>query len=316
VKPFDNCYGFRREMSMNYKNILIISDIEGSSCCWSYRFSSFMTKEWRQACIGMTKDVNEVVKGLFEAGVEQIIVKDFHRTGYNILPERIDPRAKVISGYRRGPVPGIGDPEDTEAILFLGMHAASGTKGFLAHTLTSRIRRLEVNGKPMPEVALFSASLSPYGLNPIFFSGCPVACDQARAAIKMIHVYPIDKGAGPENFDADLWRSGLANAAIESLSNVSTTPFKPDGPFNAVITMRDGEAAAGKIARRWGFGYKDDQIFIDAGDIHALYSKLIRLCYLTPRMEKAISLSLFLYHLWGRIGLGWVRQGIQPEIIQ
>ncbi|MFC1811877.1 M55 family metallopeptidase [Thermodesulfobacteriota bacterium] len=301
---------------MNYKSILIISDIEGSSCCWSYRSSSFMTKEWRQACIGMTQDVNEVVKGLFDAGVERIIIKDFHRTGYNILPERIDPRAKVISGYRRGPVPGIGDPEDTEAILFLGMHAASGTEGFLAHTLTSRLRRLEVNGKPMSEVALFSASLSPYRLKPIFFSGCPVACEQARAAIRMIHVYPIDKSPGPENFDADSWRSGLVNAAVNALSNFTTEPFKPVGPFNAVITMREGERAARKIARRWGFGYKDDQIFVDADDIHELYSKLIKLCYLTPLIEETVSLALFLYHLWGRIGLGWVRQGIQQETSQ
>jgi D-amino peptidase len=303
-------------MSMNYKRILIISDIEGSSGCWSYQASSFMTKQWRRACLGMTRDVNQVVKGLFDAGVERVIVKDFHRTGYNILPERIDPRAKVISGYWRGPVPGIGDPEDTEAILFLGMHAASGTEGFLAHTLTSRIRRLEVNGRPMSEVALFSASLSPYGLRPIFFSGCPVACEQARQTIRMIHVYPIDKGMGPENFDIDGWRSGLANAAVGSLSNVSAKPFKPDGPFKAVITMRDGEPAARKMARRWDFGYKDDQIFVDAGDIRELYSKLIRLCYLTPLLERTISFSLFLYHLWGRMGLGWVRQGIEPEIIQ
>jgi len=54
----------------------------------------------------------------------------------------------------------------------------------------------------------------------------------------------------------------------------------------------------------------------DAGDIHELYSKLIRLCYLTPLMEKTISLALFLYHLWGRIGLGWVRQGIWQETSQ
>ena len=132
----------------------------------------------------------------------------------------------------------------------------------------------------------------------------------------MIHVYPIDKGAGSENFDIDAWRSGLVNAAVGSLSNVSTEPFKPEGPFKAVITMRDGEPAARKIARRWGLGYKDDQIFVDAGDIHELYSKLIRLCYLTPLMEKTISLELFLYHLWGRIGLGWVRQGIQQETSQ
>ena len=115
-------------MSTRLKSILIISDIEGSSCCWSYRASSFMTKDWRRACVGMTQDVNKVVKGLFDAGVDHIIVKDFHRTGYNIISERIDPRAQVISGYRLRSVPGMGDLKNAEAIMFLGMHAASCTE--------------------------------------------------------------------------------------------------------------------------------------------------------------------------------------------
>jgi len=295
-------------MSTRFKSILIISDIEGSSSCWSYRASSFMTKAWRRACAGMTQDVNKVVKGLFDAGVDHIIVKDFHRTGYNIISERIDPRAQVISGYRLGPVPGIGDLKDAEAIIFLGMHAASGTEGFLAHTLTSRISRLEVNGKPMSEVELFSASLAPHGLRPIFFSGCPVACHQARTAIRMINVYPIDKTTGPQNFDADSWQTGLVTAAVESLNNLSTEPYRPAGPFNAVITMRDGELTAQKISRRWGFRHQGARIFIDTDDIHQLYRDLIRLCYLTPLIEKMIPYCLLLYNLWGRIGLAWVRR--------
>lgn len=270
-----------------------------------------MTKAWRRACIGMTQDVNQVVKGLFDAGVEHIIVKDFHRTGYNIISERIDPRAQVISGYRLGSVPGIGDLKETEAVMFLGMHAASGTEGFLAHTLTSRISRLEVNGKPMPEVELFSASLAPQGLRPIFFSGCPVACHQAQEAIRMINVYTIDKTTGPHNFDADSWQAGLVAAAVKSLNNLSTEPYKPAGPFNAVITMRDGELTAHKISRRWGFRHLGAQIFIDADDIHQLYIDLIRLCYLTPLIEKMIPYCLLLYNLWGRIGLAWVRRGIR-----
>jgi D-aminopeptidase len=298
---------------MQLKKILIISDIEGSSGCWSYQASSFMTKEWCRACVGMTQDVSHVVRGLFGAGVEHIRIKDFHRTGFNIIPERIDSRAKVVSGYRSGPVPGIGDPKDAEAIMFLGMHAASGTGGFLAHTLTSRIQRLEVNGMPMSELELFSASLAPFGLRPVFFSGCPVACSQARQAIKTIHVYPIDKTRGPQGFNADSWRLGLVNAAIESLGNVSTPPYLPEGPFKANIVMRNGEAAVQKLVRRWGFENDASRIIIHAEDIHELYADLIRLCYLTPLMEKMIPFALFLYNLWGRIGLGWVRRCINRD---
>ena len=290
------------------KSLLIVADIEGSSGCWSYSGSSFMTEAWFRACLEMTRDVDVVVTALFDAGIRQITVKDFHRTGYNLLPELIDSRARVFSGYRPGPVPGIGDPGDVEAVIFLGMHAASGTEGFLSHTLTSRIKRLEVSGRPLAEVELFSGSLAPYGVRPIFFSGCPIACAQATEAITGIDVYPIDKTVGPQGFDAVSWREGLANAAVGSLDNISTEPYVPQGSMTAVITMRDGETAARTLASRWGFNYEGAHIFLQASDIHGLYNDLIRLCYLTPFTEKIVPFVLFCYRLKGWFALNVVRR--------
>jgi D-amino peptidase len=125
--------------AMQHRKVLIIADLEGSSGCWSYRASAFMTPEWAEACIGMTRDVNRVAAALLENGVEQVTVKDFHRTGFNLVPRLLDPRIHLLSGFSKGAVPGIGSPPDATAVLFLGMHAASGTTGFLPHTLTSRI---------------------------------------------------------------------------------------------------------------------------------------------------------------------------------
>ena len=291
--------------------VLIIADIEGSSGCWNRRASSFLTQEWARACLEMTRDVDAVVQALFNAGVERIQIKDFHRTGYNLLPEKIDARAEVIQGYLAGPVPGLGDPTGVEGILFMGMHAAAGTAGFLAHTLTSRIARLEVNGRPFSEVELFAACLAPFNLKPLFYTGCPIACDQAAGAIENIIVYPIDKAAGQGHFDIREWRSALAQAAAASLANHLTVPYRPAGPFRVLVKMRDGEAAARKIANRWKLECQKDEIYINAGDMSQLFMELIRICYLTPLVAKALPLSLGLYNLWGRLGLIWVRRQIR-----
>ena len=298
-------------MKNRFKRILIIADIEGSSGCWNHRASSFMTDEWAGACLDMTRDVRTVVEALFEAGVEQIRVKDFHRTGFNLLPELIDSGAQIIQGYRSGPVPGIGDPGEAEAVLFLGMHAASGTDGFLAHTLTSRIERLEVNGNPLAEVALFSSSLAPYGLRPLFFSGCPVACSQAAAVIPNIFLYPIDKTAGRQRFNAESWRLDLKQAVFAALENDQTAPYRPEGPFQASVKMRDGEMVARKIAKRWKFDHHGDRILIKTSGMQDLYFNLIRICYLTPLAEKTLPFCLIGYNLWGRSGLGWVRRRLK-----
>ena len=299
-----------------FKRVLIVADIEGSSGCWSYQASAFKTPAWVSACIDMTLDVQSVVKALFDSGVQEVIVKDFHRTGYNLLPELIDSRAKVVSGYKMGPVPGIGDPGTAEAVLYLGLHAASGSDGFLSHTLTSRIHQLEVNGNLLPEVALFTASLAPFDIRPVFFSGCPVACRQAQQIISRIHVHPIDKSGLPENFDQKGWRRELALAASTSIESSHIEIYDPKGPFKTELTWRNGRRTAQKLAQAWGFEHQGEQIILKHNSFAALYRDLIRLCYLTPTVEKILPLALALSNLRGRAGLAWLRRQVSRNRYQ
>jgi D-amino peptidase len=294
--------------STHYKHILIIADIEGSSGCWSYEASRFLTKEWAAACKMMSEDIAVVVKALFNSGVEQVTIKDFHRTGFNILPELIDPRARLVPGYIKGPIPGIGDPAGADAAMFIGLHAASGTDGFLPHTLTSRIDRIEMNGKLVTELELFASSLAPHGITPVFFSGCKIACVQARRIVKNITTHTIDKTKGQDYFDAKKWRASLAKKAYKSIANHSCRFVVPHGPFKAVVTMRDGEKIAQKLSKRWGMHNYGRDILLDANDIYTLYMQLIRICYLTPIIEKFLRVSLFLFNLYGRIGRAYVRR--------
>ena len=291
------------------KHIIIIADIEGSSGCWSDDASAYKTEAWAKACVDMSLDIDAVACALFDAGVQAVTIKDFHRSGYNLLPELIDSRARIVYGYKVGPVPGIGDPAGADLLMMIGMHAASGSGGFICHTLTSRIAKLEVNGRLMSEAELFSASLAPHNVSPVFFSGCPVACGQAEIALKGIMVYPIDKSGGPDSIDVNKWRAGLAAAAVRALDN-RTEPYHPEGPFRAVITMREG-AAAKRIADRWHLERNEDKILLISGNINNLYYELIRIAYLTPVIEKTIRPCIFFYNLWGRSGLSWARRRIR-----
>jgi D-amino peptidase len=300
-------------MVQAHRDILIVADIEGSSGCWSHQASAWRTDAWAQACLAMTLDVNHVVENLFDCGVRSITIKDFHRSGYNLLPEGIHPRARLEQGFRRQPVPGIGNPGQATAVMFLGMHAASGTGGFLAHTLTSRIERLEVNGRLLSEVELFAGSLAPFDIPAIFFSGCPVACRQAQEALPGIDTYAIDKSAGSRDFDALSWRKGLAGAAAGAIANTESRPFRPPGPFKVAVTMRDGPEVAAELARRWGFARTGRRIVFESPTMQALYMDLIRLCYLSPRIEAWLPFCLAVYNFWGRASLSWVRRRLRSR---
>ncbi len=135
-----------------------------------------------------------------------------------------------------------------------------------------------------------------------------MACRQARDSIEHLSVYPIDKSLGHQQFDAAGWRSGLQQAAVKALVNKTTTPYDPAGPMRAIVKMRTGSVATRKMAKRWGLDCRGDRIVIDAVDIHDVYLHLIRICYLTPLMEKILPFGLWMYRLWGRLGLAWVRR--------
>lgn len=290
-----------------YTSILIISDIEGSSGCWNRLAAKYKTREWAHACVDMSLDVNAVVTALFDAGANYIRIQDFHRTGYNLLPELIDKRTEFFPGYRISPVPAIGNPGSVKGLIMLGMHASSGSKGFIAHTLTSHIKHIECNGRSLSEAELLSMVLAPYGIVPLFFSGCPVACKEIEDTIPHIMTFQIDKNINPGSFNKQAWRDGLKKASAASLCNDKVVPFNREGPFKVVVTMRDGVQAARNRAGKWHLPFQNDQVMFESKTVLSLFKQLIRIAYLHPFLEKILPLGFPFFHVYGRLGQRWIR---------
>jgi D-aminopeptidase len=288
--------------------VYLLADIEGSSGCFGADGARYRTPAWAKACVELSRDVDTAVKACFAAGVSRVTVRDFHRTCYNLLPELIDPRARIVQGYRLGEITGMGDVSQHDVSLFLGMHASSGSGGFLAHTLTSRIVEATVNGRPLAEIELFAGVLAARSIRPAFFSGGPCACAEARALIADLGTHAIDKGAGPAGFEAAIWRTGLGEAIQNRLLKPVETWTPPPGPYQVRLRLRDGETSARSLATQWGLEACGDTLHFVARDHDACYLGLLRICYLTPRTERLTSYALPLLNLLGRRGLRWARK--------
>ncbi|MCG8616839.1 MAG: M55 family metallopeptidase [Desulfobacterales bacterium] len=293
-------------ISRTRKRILIISDIEGSSGCTTREAAKFMGKGWPHACLDMTRDVNRLTTGLLEAGADQVVVQDFHRTAHNIFTEQLNPSVVLKQGYAGGPVPGLGNPEGFDGLMMVGMHAPSGWQGFLPHTLTSRITAVRINGSLVSEGQLFSAALSGSGIPPLFFSGCPDACAHTRMVLPDVSTFAIDKFH--PDFHAGEWRKQLAETAVRALDNREARPYNPSGPFEAVVTMAGGKPMARRLAGRWGYPNHGSNVYLRVRDYAELYRKLARLVFLSPVAERMIPVLLPLYHLMGHAGLYWAKK--------
>ncbi len=88
---------------------------------------------------------------------------------------------------------------------------------------------------------------------------------------------------------------------------VPTVPSTPKSPF--VTEQRQ----LPKWPTRGDLNRAGATVSIDAEDIHALYTSLIRLCYLPPLAEKTLPYSLGLHNLVGRLGRLWARRRLKTE---
>jgi len=297
---------------MKGSRILIIADIEGSSGCLDRNCAKLMGKGWPRACRAMTQDVNAVATALFDAGASDVHIQDFHRTGYNLMSPGLHPRAGLAQGYRRGPIPGIGKIRNIRVgsgtqyfngLMMLGMHAPSGSDGFIPHTLTSRIAKITINGSLISEAQLFSAALAP--IPPLFFSGCPFACNHTQSVMPWVHSFALDRTV--PGFSPSAWRRRLAAAAVKAGTASAMRPYNPRGPYPARLTMvRKTEAKT--IERKWKIRRKGHTLELDVWDLNALFRELSRLVYLSPLKEKLIPIGLPIYHLLGKTALAWAQK--------
>jgi D-amino peptidase len=83
-----------------------------------------------------TRDVNACVKGCFEAGATEVVVRDGHGSGKHLLLDELDSRVTVIQGGTPGK--RFHAIEGSDAMILLGYHAMAGTlNALLEHTYSS-----------------------------------------------------------------------------------------------------------------------------------------------------------------------------------
>jgi D-amino peptidase len=273
---------------MRGKSAYIVADLEGSTGAWTKAHTLLATPEWQEARVELTRDLNAAAGALFERGVKGVVVKDFHRTGYNLIPAHLDRRVKLVSGYYTGPAVGYGKLHGADFALFVGLHAAGGNgKGFLAHTLTSRIAEILVNGERICESELFATVLSAFRVPLAFFSGCPAACQEVKERMNWVVTCAIPKDPlvyqdrnKREKFILQA-REGLRQSilAIPTVEGLPLFAMKP--PFDCRVIFQE-EAEARKM-NAWGFPQEGRIIRFHSEEFLEMYENLLKIAYF-PRL--------------------------------
>ena len=163
------------------KKVYISVDMEGISGISGDDQLSPGGAEYGRSRKLMAEDANAAIRGALAAGATDILVTDSHGGQRNLLPEDLNPKARLISHSfkRHGMMEGLDETFD--AVIYIGYHAKAETPvGLFAHTGSGVVRDLEINGRSVGEGGLNSALSAWYGVPVVLVTGDDVAIRQVQ----------------------------------------------------------------------------------------------------------------------------------------
>jgi D-amino peptidase len=162
--------------------ILISADMEGATGVTWPADCLPGTPEWQRCRPMFTSDVNAAIAGLFDGGADEVCVNEAHMTMRNLLLERLDDRATMLTGRHKAlsMVEGV-QHGDVDGIAFVGYHTGAGDEGVLAHTyLGNSLTGVFVDGVRASEGLLNSLVVAEYGTPVVLVTGDDRACADAQ----------------------------------------------------------------------------------------------------------------------------------------
>ncbi|MFF3748991.1 M55 family metallopeptidase [Streptomyces sp. NPDC002018] len=161
--------------------ILISADMEGATgVTWPADVLPG-TPQWERCRSLFTSDVNAAVLGFLDGGADEVLINEAHWTMRNLLLERLDERAQMITGRHKAlsMVEGV-QHGDVDGIAFVGYHTGAGTEGVLAHTyLANSLTGVWLNGARASEGLLNAQVVAEYGVPVVLVTGDDLTCADA-----------------------------------------------------------------------------------------------------------------------------------------
>ena len=178
--------------------VFISADMEGTAGITSWSETEKDHPDYAEFRAYMTEEVVAACEGARAAGAEEVLVKDAHETGRNLMIGRLPEYVRVVRDWSGHPDSMMfGLDRGFSAAVYTGYHDRAGAEtNPLAHTLNTRIMRITINGAPASEFTLNARTAARYGVPSVFLSGDAGMCAAARALVPGIETVATSEGTG------------------------------------------------------------------------------------------------------------------------
>ncbi len=194
----------------------------------------------------MTRETNAAIEGAVAAGATEIIVRDSHGAKRNILPDLLDPRAKLLRG-ESGATKNMMDrlDESFDAVMFIGYHAKAGTPdAIIEHTSTGNVTDFSINGVSLPEAGYNALIAGLYDVPVAFAAGDEAFSRQIRDLLGDVETVAVKDAIGGAALclHPEVARDRIRSGVEKALRNLDRfQPYKLSSPYTMVLKLKREE---------------------------------------------------------------------------
>ena len=191
----------------------------------------------------MSAEANAAVLGAFDAGASEVVVRDSHGSARNILPDLLDPRARLIRDWSGGPLDMVeGIDESFDALVFIGYHARAGTPdAIIDHTMSGNVTDFSMNGVSLPEAGINALIAGLWGVPVVFVAGDQAICDQVTELFGNVGTVAVKRGIGAasEGLHPDVANDRIRAGVADAVRNRSRyRPYTMTPPYTMVLKLK------------------------------------------------------------------------------
>lgn len=178
----------------------------------------------------MINDVNAAIRGAFNAGATEVVVNDAHNLGDNIQIDKMDSRAKLISGTDRPLSMMEGIDRGFDAVLMVGYHSSKGDKGVISHTYFYNLVEATINKVPVGEYQINGLLAGYFNTPLVFISGDHELVNHAVKNVPGIYSTITKEAIGGHSamcYHPDVTQKSIEENVEKALRNYKKDNIKP-----------------------------------------------------------------------------------------
>lgn len=163
----------------------------------------------------MTRETLAAIEGAQAGGATEIVVKDAHETGRNIITERLPADVRLIRAWAGHPLCMVQELDRSyDAVMMVGYHSAAGEEGnSLAHTLSLDAAEIRINGVRASEFLVHAYASSMLAVPTVMVTGDAGLIQEVRRTNQQIEACAVKQGHGQSTISLS---PGGACAAIRA----------------------------------------------------------------------------------------------------